>query len=102
MNKKITWINALTSGHMSCVMDPLHWETDRELLDICLPTIGLTEPEDAKLLWIKNTLQLSELECSEAYWDEAQNKPGFENPDRTTRPAAGRTRHAAEVLWNEH
>jgi hypothetical protein len=78
MNKKITWINALTSGHMSCVMDPLHWETDRELLDICLPTIGLTEPEDAKLLWIKNTLQLSELECSEAYWDEAQNKPGFE------------------------
>jgi hypothetical protein len=74
MDKKITWINALTSGHMSCVMDPLHFETDRELLDTCLPTIGLTEPEDAKLIWIKNTLQLSEVLCSEAYYEEAKTR----------------------------
>lgn len=78
MDKKITWINALTSGHMSCVMDPLHFETDRELLDTCLPTIGLTEPEDARLLWIKNTLHLSEVECSAAYWDEAQGRSDLE------------------------
>ncbi|MDX1961638.1 MAG: DUF362 domain-containing protein [Pirellulales bacterium] len=78
MDKKITWINALTSGHTSCVMDPLHFETDRELLEICLPTIGLTEPPNARLLWIKNTLHLDEVECSAAYWDEAQTRNDLE------------------------
>ncbi|MGC4006010.1 MAG: lactate racemase domain-containing protein [Pirellulales bacterium] len=77
-DKKITWLNAWTSGHMSCVMDPLHWETDRELLDVCLPTIGLTEPEDAKFLWIKNTLHLSEVECGATYWNAAKERSDLE------------------------
>jgi hypothetical protein len=39
-----------------------------------LPTIGLTEPPQAKMLWIKNTLQLAEVECSAAYLPEARQR----------------------------
>jgi hypothetical protein len=70
-----TWVNALTAGHISSVMVPLHYETDREMIDAALPTIGLTPPEQAKMLWIKNTLELTEMECSAAYLDEAKTKP---------------------------
>jgi hypothetical protein len=73
-----TWVNALTAGHISSVMIPLHYETDREMLDAALPTIGLTPPEQAKVLWIKNTLELTELECSAAYLEAARTKPNCE------------------------
>jgi len=43
-----------------------------------LSTIGLVEPQDAKLLWIKNTLALEEIECSAAYLDEARDRPDLE------------------------
>ncbi len=56
-------------------MLPLDFETDREMLDAALPTIGLAEPPDAKLLWIDNTLDLAEVECSAAYLDEARARP---------------------------
>ena len=51
-----TRLNVLTSGHVSAAMPPLDYETDREMLDAALGTIGLTEPPDAKLLWIADTL----------------------------------------------
>ena len=59
-------------------MLPLDYPTDREVLDAALPTIGLTEPPDAKLMWIHNTLDVAEVECSVAYLNEARerNRPG--------------------------
>lgn len=74
MDQKITRINCLTGGHPTAAMLPLDYETDREMLDAMLPTIGLTLPEEAKLMWIKNTLQVAELECSIAYLDEAKQR----------------------------
>jgi hypothetical protein len=59
-------------------MLPLDYETDREILDHALGTIGLIEPQDAKLLWITNTLALEELECSAAYLDEARRRRDLE------------------------
>ena len=40
-------------------MCPLDYETDREMLELALGTVGLVEPQDARLLWIPNTLQLA-------------------------------------------
>jgi hypothetical protein len=42
------------------------------------PTIGLTEPPEAKILWIRNTLDLAEVECSQAYLEEARARPDLE------------------------
>jgi hypothetical protein len=69
----VTRINALTSGHFTGSMLPLDYDTDSEMLQVMLSQIGLTEPPDAKLLWIRNTLALTEVECSAAYLDEAHS-----------------------------
>jgi len=71
-------LNALVAGHVSAAMPPLDYETDRQMLDTALGTIGLTEPPQARLLWIANTLQLSEVECSAAYLEEAQQRNDLE------------------------
>ncbi len=77
-DQKATWINGLTSGSVDAVMLPIHFETDRELLDAALPTIGLAGPPEAKMLWIKNTLHLAEVECSAAYLKEARERDDLE------------------------
>ncbi|MEN6451446.1 MAG: lactate racemase domain-containing protein [Thermoguttaceae bacterium] len=71
-------LNGLTSGHISAAMPPLDYETDREMLAAALGTIGLTEPLNAKLLWIRDTLHLAEVECSAAYLPEARQRKDLE------------------------
>jgi hypothetical protein len=78
MNIKITRINCLTGGHPTGAMLPLDYPTDRECLDAALPTIGLTEPPHARLLWAHNTLDVAEVECGVAYLNEARERPDLE------------------------
>jgi hypothetical protein len=73
-----TRINCLTGGHAPAGMFPFDYETDREMLDTALPSIGLTEPPQARLLWIHNTLDLVEVECGEAYLPLAREMPNLE------------------------
>lgn len=77
-DQKGTWINGLASGSVSISAFPLHFETDRELLDASLAIIGLVDPPDAKLMWIKDTLDLAEVECSSAYLEEARGRADLE------------------------
>lgn len=74
----ITRINCYTGGHAIGAMTPIDYETDREILDATLPLIGLTDPPDAKLMWIRNTLDVAEVECSTAYLDEARQRSDLE------------------------
>jgi hypothetical protein len=55
-------------------MLPLDYVTDQQMLDTALPTIGLIEPPNAQLQWIHNTLDVAEVECSSAYWNEAKTR----------------------------
>ena len=73
-----TRLNALTSGHVAAGMAPLDYETDREMLAAALGTIGLVPPQDARLLWIADTLDLAEVECSSSYFDEAKERDDLE------------------------
>ena len=73
-----TRLNVLTSGHVSAAMRPLDYPTDRQMLDAALSTVGLVEPQGARLLWIANTLHLSEVECSAAYLGEARTRPDLQ------------------------
>lgn len=78
VDKEITYVNSLTGGHYTGSMQPLHFESDKEMLDGMLRQIGLTEPPDARLLWIRNTLMLTEVECGIAYLDEARARDDLE------------------------
>ena len=73
-----TATNCITSNHVTAGMIPLHYRTDREILDRALVTIGLTAARDAKMMWIRNTLDLEHLECSEAYLPVAQERSDLE------------------------
>lgn len=73
-----TRINCLTGGHVAAGMTPFDYATDRDILDVALPTIGLTDPPHAKLLWIHNTLDLVEVECGEAYLPQAREMSNLE------------------------
>ena len=71
-------VNALTSGHFTGSMVPIDYDTDRDMLQAMLSQIGLAEAPDARLLWIRNTLALTEVECSAAYLDEARTRQDLE------------------------
>ena len=74
----VTRLNCLTGGHAIAAMTPLDYETDREILVTALGQIGLTDATNAKLMWIRNTLDLAEVECSTAYLNEARERPDLE------------------------
>ena len=78
MDKRVTYINVATACHPQVAMIPPHYDTDRELLDVSLATIGLTEPPHAKLLWIQNTLHVEEVECGEVYLPLARERSDLE------------------------
>ena len=78
MDKRVTYINVATACYTQVAMIPPHYDTDRELLDVALSTIGLTEPPEAKLLWIQNTLHVEEVECGEAFLPLARGRGDLE------------------------
>ena len=78
MDIAITRRNCITGGSPTGAMIPLHYQTDKEVLEATLPEMGLTAVPDTKVMWIHNTLEVSELECSVAYLDEARQSNEIE------------------------
>jgi len=77
MNYQATVINCLTAGYPEGANLPVHFETDREVLDAALAIIGSRAPQDARVMRIRNTLHLEELQVSEACLAEANHQTQF-------------------------
>jgi len=77
--EKIDWkptaINCLTACAPNGAKLPLVFDSDREAVENALNCIGLTMPERSRLIRIKNTLMLGEIECSEAFLPEISKRP---------------------------
>ena len=67
IDTKATLINTITACSPGMAKIPATYETDREAVETALSCIGLTPPERARVVRIKNTLMLGELEVSEAF-----------------------------------
>ena len=78
IDQKITKINCITGGHSTGAMLPVSYETEREVYDTALQSIGMVTPPRAKVQWIRNTLHVAEVECSTPYWEEAQSRKDLE------------------------
>lgn len=78
INFAATYMNCITGISLEKAAIPMHFETDREAIQVGLGSIGLIPPEKAKIVRIKNTLQIDELEVSAAYEEEMRRKPGLE------------------------
>lgn len=70
--------NALTSGFPRRAALPMRFADDTKALGVALSTIGLRAPEAARVLRIRNTLDLERVACSEIYLDEARTRAGLE------------------------
>jgi hypothetical protein len=65
MDYRATVINCLTAGYPEGACLPVHFDTDREVMDAALAIIGTRQPDEARVLRIRNTLCMEEVEVSE-------------------------------------
>jgi hypothetical protein len=72
IDTQATYINAITSGVPEGAKIPMAFETDREAIRVALGMIGLTPPEAGRVVRIKNTLHLTELDVSEILLPEVK------------------------------
>lgn len=77
MDYRATVINCLTAGYPEGAFVPVHFATDREVLDAALAIIGTREPEQARILHIRNTLHLEEVDMSEPCLEEKERQTEF-------------------------
>ena len=74
IDMKPTLINCITACSPGMAKVPATYETDREAVETALSCIGLTPAEQARVVHIKNTLMIGELEVSEAYASEVRTR----------------------------
>ncbi len=84
INYQAMHMNAITSGVPEGARVPMAFETDREAIQVALGMIGLTPPEKARIVRIKNTLHLAELDVSEPLLSEVK---AHERLSPVTQPA---------------
>ena len=77
-NQQATEYNAQTSCHAIMAQVPPTFASDRELLEAAIAEGGERPANEVKLMRIPNTLHLAEVECSAAFWDEAQTREDLE------------------------
>lgn len=66
--------NAITAMTPEKGRIPIALETDREAVEAALTTIGAVEPEKARIIHIKNTLEMGTLDISEALLDDLRGR----------------------------
>jgi hypothetical protein len=66
--------NAITAMTPEKGRIPLAMKTDKEAVEAALTTIGAVDPEAARVVHIKNTLEIAELDISEALLEEIKGR----------------------------
>jgi len=75
IDMKPTLINCITACAVGGAKVPATFDTDREAIETALSCIGLMPPEQARVVRIRNTLMLVEIEVSEAFMAEVARRP---------------------------
>jgi len=78
MDFQPTYMNFITAMGPQKVRIPVYFDTDREVLDAVFQTIGMVKPEESKVVRIKNTLQLGEVEVSESLLEAVKARDDLE------------------------
>jgi len=92
IDMKATLINCLTACAPGMAKIPATFDSDREAIAAALDAIGLTPPDRARVIRIKNTLVLGEIEVSEPFLPEVQKRKDLtvlSNPEPLRFDAAG-------------
>jgi len=78
---KIDWPSTIVNCVTACAPEkarlPIVLATDREAVRAALSTTGLKDTSKARVVHIKNTLDLSEIEISASLWPELESNPNL-------------------------
>jgi hypothetical protein len=77
MDYQATVINCLTAGYPGSASIPIHFDSDREVLEAALRILGTREPAQARIVRIRNTLHVEEVELSEPCLTQAPKNSEF-------------------------
>ena len=78
IDRHATYMNGITALGPQKSKIPFYYDTDSEAIEVALDTIGLTEPEDARVIRIESTLRLTELDISKVLLEDAKLHSGLE------------------------
>ena len=78
IDRHATYMNGITALGPQKSKIPFYYDTDSEAIAVALDTIGLTEPEDARVIRIESTLRLTELDISKVLLEDAKLHSGLE------------------------
>ena len=78
INYQAMYMNTITGISLEKAAVPMHFETDQKAIEVALGSIGLTPSEKSRIVRIKNTLHLDEVEVSEVYGKEVRQRPDLE------------------------
>ncbi len=72
-----TRINCITGLHPEAAMIPITLPTDAAAVEAALQTNGMIEPENARVIQISDTLHLTHVRVSEAYFADVRKSPNL-------------------------
>jgi hypothetical protein len=68
-------VNSLTSNFLTRARVPLSLPTDRDVISACLQTCWRIEPDQARLVFVPNTLELTTLWVTQPFAAEVEAHP---------------------------
>jgi hypothetical protein len=74
----VTYKNCITGISPEKAAVPMHFETDRQAIEVGLGSMGLIGPEKSRTVRIKNTSRLEIVEVSEAFVSEIEQRDNLE------------------------
>ena len=78
IDHKATYINCVTGQRPEGAKIPMTFKTDKEAIETALATSGRINYEEAKVMWIKNTLELEEVIVSDGHEKEIRSRKDIE------------------------
>lgn len=78
IDRPATYMNCITGISLEKAAIPMYFETDKECIRVALGSVGLAPAEESRIVRIKNTLHLDEVEVSEIYKEEIADRPDLE------------------------
>jgi len=71
VDRTVTRNNCITACHLTGAMIPMDFECDLEAIKVACQIAGFKEPRHLAAMWIRDTLSLTEVECSQHFFESA-------------------------------
>jgi hypothetical protein len=75
---KATKVNAFAASNLTAVRTPLRADSDEQALQILTAAVGRSDPGEVTFVWIRNTLELSDILVSENLLNTARGRNDIE------------------------